>query len=349
MLKQHNIENFEVPMPIEENAPNELIEQHKAVVMAESTTRASRGAKSRKKSHGELDLGRPHGVEQDFASLHHTTMVTSTYSTVSLRDIDPIVTMQTGEHHLLQHAAAGHENPSTPTAIHPRPPQADEAALRVNEHEASKQEYTVQDMGRNVLEMGRVVVSDMQRNPVQELSRGNVHDLSRRSIPDIGRSGVHDMARVSVSEIQHGHISEMARTAGAEMARNEDMGRGTPQMPRSEMIRPVQELNRNVTDLARAVPELRMKVPEIRATGPEMARSIADMTRNVQEISRRGHPEMSRGNEMVTNIMVATSHADRSAMVSAAHPDRSNVMAVTSPADRQNIMVQTSHAERGTC
>ena len=83
-------------MPIEDSAPAELIEQHKAVVMAETTTRASRGAKSRKKSHSELDLGRPHGVDQDFASLHHTTMVSSTYSTVSLRDIDPTVTMQTG-------------------------------------------------------------------------------------------------------------------------------------------------------------------------------------------------------------------------------------------------------------
>ena len=96
MLKQHSIENFEVPMPIEDNAPNELIEQHKAVIMAETTTRASRGAKARKKSHGELDLGRPHGVDQDFASLHHTTMVPSTYSTVSLRDIDPIATMHAG-------------------------------------------------------------------------------------------------------------------------------------------------------------------------------------------------------------------------------------------------------------
>lgn len=334
MLKQHNIENFEVPMPIEDNAPNELIEQHKAVVMAESTTRASRGAKARKKSHTELDLTRPHGVEQDFPSLHHTSMVTSTYSTVSLRDIDPIVTMHAGEHHLLQHAGTAHDNPSTPTAIHPRPPQAaDETALRVNEHDASKQEYAVPDMGRNVLEMGRVVVSDMQRNAVQDLARsGNVHDMARRNIQE--------MARVSVSEMQHGQISEMARNSGAEISRGEDIARGAAQMPRPEMNRPVQDLNRSVSDLTRTVPELRMKAPEI-------ARTIADMSRNAQEISRRGHPEMSRNNEMVTNIMVPTSHTDRPVMVSAAHPDRSNVMPVTSPAERQNIMVPTSHAERG--
>ena len=85
-------------MPIEDSAPEELIEQHKAVVMAESTTRASRGAKARKKSHSELDLARQHSVEQEFAALHHTSMVSSTYSTVSLRDIDPIATMHTGDY-----------------------------------------------------------------------------------------------------------------------------------------------------------------------------------------------------------------------------------------------------------
>ena len=84
-------------MPIEDSAPEELIEQHKAVVMAESTTRASRGAKARKKSHSELDLARQHSVEQEFAALHHTSMVASSYSTVSLRDIDPIATMHTGD------------------------------------------------------------------------------------------------------------------------------------------------------------------------------------------------------------------------------------------------------------
>ena len=83
-------------MPIEDSAPTELIEQHKAVVMQETTTRASRGAKARKKSQTELDLGRAHAVEHDFSTLHHTTMVSSTYSTVSLRDIDPTVTMQAG-------------------------------------------------------------------------------------------------------------------------------------------------------------------------------------------------------------------------------------------------------------
>jgi len=341
MLKQHNIENFQVPMPIEDSAPEELIEQHKAVVMAESTTRASRGAKARKKSHSELDLARQHSVEQEFAALHHTSMVSSTYSTVSLRDIDPIATMHTGEHHLLHPvaaaaAAAAHENPGTPSAIHPRPPQGDESAIRVNEHEQPKQEYTVQDMSRNVLDMTRVVASDLQRSAVQELSR--TADMARRNMQDISRTTVHELARVAGNEMQH--LNELGRSGVSEMTRNEEMGRGTPQLSRPDMNRPVQ-------DLARAVPELRMKVPEIRAAVPDIVRSTGDMSRNVQEISRRGHAEMTRGSEMVTNILVPASHAERPVMVSAGHPDRSNVMPVTANADRANIMVQTSHAERG--
>eukprot|EP00795_Rhopilema_esculentum_P002257 gene2257-17865_t len=324
MLKQHSIENFEVPMPIEDNAPSELIEQHKAVVLAETTTRASRGTKGRKKSH--MEMGRPHDVEQDFAALHHTTMVTS-YSTVSLRDIDPIATMHTGEHHLLQQAAAAHENPSTPTAIHPRPPQGDDS-IRVNDHDSSKQEFTVQDLGRNVLEMGRVSVAD--------IARTSVHELARRSIQDLTRN-VHDLGRASVGDISHGITT---------VAGGDEMGRVTPQMNRQEMNRPVQEMTRN--DLARAVPELRLKVPEIRQAGPEIIRSITDITRAVQEMPRRGPQEMSRGADMVSNIMVPATHAaERSIMVSTVHADRGNIMTVTSQNDRQNIMPPTSHAERG--
>eukprot|EP00112_Aurelia_sp_Birch-Aquarium-sp1_P020991 Seg5538.2 transcript_id=Seg5538.2/GoldUCD/mRNA.D3Y31 product="hypothetical protein" protein_id=Seg5538.2/GoldUCD/D3Y31 len=361
MLKQHNIENFEVPIPIEENAPTELVEQHKAVVLAETTTRASRVVKARKKSHGELDLGGAHEVDQDFASLHHTTMVTS-YSTVSLRDIDPIATMH-NQHALLQQAAA-QENPATPTAIHPRPPQAEDNAMRVNPHEQPKQEYNVQEMNRNMLEMARnavpemvrVPISDMARNAVQEMGRASIHDMGRSSVQDMGRSSVHDMGRSSVHDMgrasvdmTHGNVNDMGRSSVSEMNRNEDMGRGTPQMNRQEMTRSVNEMARNVSDLSRTVPELRMKVPEmVRPSAHEIVRSMPDMQRNVQEIPRRGHPDMGRAAEMASNIMVPTSHQERVAMVSAAaHGDRGNIMAVTSHGERPNIMVPVSHSERG--
>lgn len=249
-----------------------------------------------------------------------------------------------GDHHLLQQqqVAVAHENPGTPAPIHPRPPQADDTGMRVNDHEPSKQEYTVQDMSRTVLDMSRVVAADLQRSAVQELGRTNVPDMTRRSIQEIARNTVHEMARASGNELQHGHVNELGRTSVAEMARNDDMGRGTPQLVRPEM-------NRSVQELSRGVPELRMKVPEIRTAVPDIVRSTADLSRNVQEISRRGHQEMTRGNEMVTNIMVSASHVERPVMVSAGHPDRNNVMPVTSPADRANILVPTSHTERGLC
>lgn len=49
MLKQHNIENPEIPKPFEELAPEPLIQQHKAVVQAETAARLARAANNLKK------------------------------------------------------------------------------------------------------------------------------------------------------------------------------------------------------------------------------------------------------------------------------------------------------------
>ena len=46
MLKQHNIENADIPKPFEELAPEPLIQQHKAVVQAETDAKNARAATS---------------------------------------------------------------------------------------------------------------------------------------------------------------------------------------------------------------------------------------------------------------------------------------------------------------
>lgn len=49
MLKQHNVENAEIPRPFEDAAPEPLIQQHKAVVEAETAARLARAASNLKK------------------------------------------------------------------------------------------------------------------------------------------------------------------------------------------------------------------------------------------------------------------------------------------------------------
>ncbi len=309
-------------MPLEENAPPELIEQHRAIVLAETEARASRGAKNRKKSLSDMiDVNREHETEADFASsLHHNTMVTS-YSTVSLRDIDP-TSIPAGAHQLL-HAAPSAEQPSTPTTVHPRP-RVEEGSLRVSDHDPQKHEYSVPpEMTRTVLDMGRGSISDMVRPQVADMGRSSVHDMGRSSVPEMSHSSVSDMGRASVP--------------------NDDMGRGAQHIgrPVSEISRSVQDMGRNVPDMSRGVQEMRMKVSEfsrsIEVGRNEMPRSISDLSRSVQEMTRRNVHEMQRNSEIGSNVMVPSSHAERS-----------NIMTSTSHSDRPNIMVPTSHAERGS-
>ena len=49
MLKQHNIDNADIPKPFEELAPEPLIQQHKAVVQAETDAKNARAATNLKK------------------------------------------------------------------------------------------------------------------------------------------------------------------------------------------------------------------------------------------------------------------------------------------------------------
>ena len=49
MLKQHNVENAEIPRPYDEAAPETLVQQHKAVVEAETAARLARAANNLKK------------------------------------------------------------------------------------------------------------------------------------------------------------------------------------------------------------------------------------------------------------------------------------------------------------
>eukprot|EP00794_Sanderia_malayensis_P006039 gene6039-6741_t len=307
MLKQHNIENFEVPSPLEENAPPELIEQHRAIVMAETEARASRGAKNRKKSVGDMvdAVNREHEAEADFQpSLHHTTMVTS-YSTVSLRDIDPTASLSTGAHHLLHATAVAADQPSTPTTIHPRPPMEDGGGgMRVpgDQHEPQKHDYAVSEMGRNVLDMVRQ--ADMGRGSVPEMSHANVSDMGRASVP----------AELTRSDGRS--VSEINRNVA-------DMNRG------------VQDMRMKVSELNRSIEVGRGDMP--RVIPPELVR------RNPQEMQQQRSGEIG-SNIMVppsshaerSNIMPPASHADRpNIMVSASHAERGSIMVPTS--DRVGI------------
>lgn len=56
MLKQHNVENAEIPRPFEEVAPEPLIQQHKAVVEAETAARLARAASNLKKERDKVIL-----------------------------------------------------------------------------------------------------------------------------------------------------------------------------------------------------------------------------------------------------------------------------------------------------
>ena len=49
MLKQHNVENAEIPHAYDESAPEPLVQQHKAVVEAETAARLARAANNLKK------------------------------------------------------------------------------------------------------------------------------------------------------------------------------------------------------------------------------------------------------------------------------------------------------------
>ena len=54
MLKQHNVENAEIPRPFEDVAPEPLIQQHKAVVEAETAARLARAASNLKKERDKV-------------------------------------------------------------------------------------------------------------------------------------------------------------------------------------------------------------------------------------------------------------------------------------------------------
>ena len=56
MLKQHNVENAEIPRPFEEMAPEPLIQQHKAVVEAEAAARLARAANNIKKERDKVSF-----------------------------------------------------------------------------------------------------------------------------------------------------------------------------------------------------------------------------------------------------------------------------------------------------
>lgn len=54
MLKQHNVENAEIPRPYDEAAPEQLVQQHKAVVEAETAARLARAATNMKKDRDKV-------------------------------------------------------------------------------------------------------------------------------------------------------------------------------------------------------------------------------------------------------------------------------------------------------
>ena len=54
MLKQHNVENAEIPRPFDDAAPEPLIQQHKAVIEAEAAARLARAANNVKKDQGKV-------------------------------------------------------------------------------------------------------------------------------------------------------------------------------------------------------------------------------------------------------------------------------------------------------
>ena len=54
MLKQHNVENAEIPRPFDDVAPEPLIQQHKAVIEAEAAARLARAANNVKKDQGKV-------------------------------------------------------------------------------------------------------------------------------------------------------------------------------------------------------------------------------------------------------------------------------------------------------
>ena len=54
MLKQHNVENAEIPRPYDEAAPETLVQQHKAVVEAETAARLARAANNMKKDRDKV-------------------------------------------------------------------------------------------------------------------------------------------------------------------------------------------------------------------------------------------------------------------------------------------------------
>ena len=56
MLKQHNVENAEIPRPFEDAAPEPLVQQHKAVVEAETAARLARAASNLKKERDKVIL-----------------------------------------------------------------------------------------------------------------------------------------------------------------------------------------------------------------------------------------------------------------------------------------------------
>ena len=54
MLKQHNVENADIPCPYDSAAPETLVEQHKAVVEAETAARLARAATNMKKERDKV-------------------------------------------------------------------------------------------------------------------------------------------------------------------------------------------------------------------------------------------------------------------------------------------------------
>lgn len=56
MLKQHNVENAEIPKPFDELAPEPLVQQHKAVVQAETAAKIARAASNMKKEREKVTL-----------------------------------------------------------------------------------------------------------------------------------------------------------------------------------------------------------------------------------------------------------------------------------------------------
>ncbi|XP_065673798.1 zinc finger and BTB domain-containing protein 24 [Hydra vulgaris] len=80
MYKQHNVENPEIPKPFEELAPEPLIQQHKAVVEAETAARLARAASNLKKER-EKDQHKYRKDDIDSQdcidpSQHHITLAT---------------------------------------------------------------------------------------------------------------------------------------------------------------------------------------------------------------------------------------------------------------------------------